>query len=217
MGVVTRRGTVARIIPLATVLLALFWSADAQGHGGVEMDKDVCILRLGSYRFHFTGYQPTSSGNREFCEDIPKTGDTIIVLDAFDPVLREYEVDFRLVENWTGRGNLVTFADLGSEQQWEKHTLLYIPPRRYETGSILIRYRFDRPGRYIGIVLARRQGRVELRSLFPFSVGIPWWRSYAVLAAVVVALGGGVIWFIMYQRKVRRQKEAVLQLLKGEV
>jgi hypothetical protein len=176
------------------------------------MEADWCILRLGDYRAHFTGYQPAESGSREFCEDIPKAGDAIIVLDFFERELRDYEVDFRLVENWTGLGNSVAFANLGSDEEIEKHTLLYLAPQQYETGTMTIRYHFDRPGRYIGIVTARRQGQVELRSLFPFSVGVFRWQPYALAAVVLVMVGGGVSWLAMRRRVARRRRAEVARL-----
>jgi len=37
---------------------------------------------------HFAGYQPDSSRS-EFCEDIPRVGRTVIVLDFIDDALRD--------------------------------------------------------------------------------------------------------------------------------
>ena len=55
--------------------------SNAFGGGGVVLSKDTCIITIGFYDAHFTAYQPETSGNEEFCEDLPDDGQTIFVLD----------------------------------------------------------------------------------------------------------------------------------------
>ncbi|MGH8646514.1 MAG: hypothetical protein ACREX4_19470 [Gammaproteobacteria bacterium] len=54
---------------------------NAFAHGGVSIEADKWVLKIGKYLMHFTGYQPENSGGEEFCEDIPSTGHAIIVMD----------------------------------------------------------------------------------------------------------------------------------------
>ena len=54
--------------------LLLLLSNIAVGHGALSGDEDTCVLSVGPYRMHFSGYQPSGSGSDEFCEDIPATG-----------------------------------------------------------------------------------------------------------------------------------------------
>ena len=51
---------------LYVVLLAVGvpFSAQAQ-HGGHELEKNFCILQVGPYGMHLTGYQPDNSNNNE--------------------------------------------------------------------------------------------------------------------------------------------------------
>ena len=53
------------------------------------LSKDVCIVTIGFYTTHFTGYQPQSQGNTEFCGTFPDGGETIMVLDYLHNSLSE--------------------------------------------------------------------------------------------------------------------------------
>ena len=80
--------------------LALGVSTLAAAHGGLSMDEDYCKLRVGQYVMHFVGYQPDSaSGPKEFCEDIPETGRTIVVLDYVDDALRDLPTEVRIIRD----------------------------------------------------------------------------------------------------------------------
>ena len=63
-------------IPLST--------AQVQAHGGLSLADDICKLTIGPYTMHFTGYQPESTQEKEFCEDIPATGRTVVALDYIE-------------------------------------------------------------------------------------------------------------------------------------
>ena len=56
---------------LSSALLAVA-AASAWAHGGVGIEDDKCILRIGSDRAHFAGYQPEHRASQEFCEDFPE-------------------------------------------------------------------------------------------------------------------------------------------------
>ena len=73
-------------IGLCVLMLAIgtpFFSTQAQAHGGLALAEDMCRLTIGPYNMHFTGYQPDNTRNKEFCEDIPATGRTVVVLDIY--------------------------------------------------------------------------------------------------------------------------------------
>ena len=59
---------------------SMLLTAQVQAHGGLALAEDMCVLTVGPYRMHFTGYQPLSQ-EEEFCEDIPEVGKTVIALD----------------------------------------------------------------------------------------------------------------------------------------
>jgi hypothetical protein len=145
-------------------------------HGGVSMENDVCKLRVGPYMMHFTGYQPKTSPELEFCEDIPGTGPTIIVLDYIDSSLRDLPVEARIIR------------DTGSEADLESITVYHKPAALYPRGSVVLEHTFDEPGRFVGLVTVGDQV-----SRFPFAVGTRGRRAmilYVAFGAVALAAGG---------------------------
>ena len=170
---------------LATIfvlsLCAGVLSPAAQAHGGLSMEKDLCKLRLGPYSMHFTGYQPELSGANEFCEDIPRTGQTVVALDAVDEALRDLPLEVRIIR------------DTGDESNLEAITVLHLPAKKYPAGTVSFEHRFDEPGKFIGLVMGGEKH--ELMSRFPFSVAAgkasrePWlWGIGIVLAGVLLYL-----------------------------
>lgn len=181
---------------------------EALAHGGVSMEDDRCILKVGPYRAHFAGYLPEERASNEFCEDIPVTGKAIIVIDVVDTVLREMELDVRILRDVNDVGNNATFDDLGSAGDIENATLLYEPGQIYPSGSVAVRYRFAEEGRYIGLVTARKPDSDEvLRSVFPFSVGAGNTMKYIQWVLGILALGVGLYVFSDYWTR-RSQKPA---------
>lgn len=174
----------------------------ASSHGGLSMDEDMCKLRLGRFYMHFTGYQVRPGRpNQEFCEDIPGTGRTIIVMDAIDQQLRTMPV----------RVQIVTDPGRGSAGSVEKQvTVVDLPAKIYPSGSIPVEITFDQPGRFVGLVTAGENG--ELVSRFPFSVGIarPQYGFYALLASIVLG-GGTMLWFSTRRRARAMQAQSLGQ------
>ena len=74
---------------LAGLVLAIGipFSSQVQAHGGLSLADDVCKLTIGPYTMHFTGYQPEATQEKEFCEDIPATGRTVVALDYIEEAL----------------------------------------------------------------------------------------------------------------------------------
>jgi hypothetical protein len=155
----------------------------ANAHGGVSMEQDMCKLRIGPYAMHFTGYQPEATGTKEFCEDIPQLGDTIVALDAIDPQLREHPVEVRIIR------------DTGDEHDLEAITVLHMQPKVYPSGSVTIEHDFKKPGKFVGLVtISDTSGRYVSR--FPFSVARSW-KVYTpyLMGLLVVVAGGALYWY----------------------
>jgi hypothetical protein len=168
---------------LCILLLAIGapFSTGAHAHGGLALAEDMCRLTIGPYNMHFTGYQPDNTRNKEFCEDIPATGRTVVVLDYMDDALRPLPTEVRVIR------------DTGSEQDIQAITVLHLPPKVYPNGTVNFEYNFAQPGKYVGLVTVG--GPKEHISRFPFSVGeAKMWvpPSYLLMAfagaAVVVVL-----------------------------
>ena len=166
------------VVALAACLLL---APPTFAHGGLSMEKDLCKLRLGPYAMHFTGYQPEVSGANEFCEDIPRTGHTVVALDAVDEALRDLPLEVRIIR------------DTGDESNLDAITVLHLPAKVYPAGTVSFEHRFDEPGKFVGLVSGG--AKHELMSRFPFSVAAgksarePWlWAFGIVLAGVLLYL-----------------------------
>ncbi len=172
-----------RPIGLCVLMLAIgmpFFSTQAQAHGGLALAEDMCRLTIGPYNMHFTGYQPDNTRNKEFCEDIPATGRTVVVLDYMEDALRPLPTEVRIIK------------DTGSEQDIQAITVLHLPPKVYPAGSVNFEYNFDRPGKFVGLVTV---GDKHV-SRFPFSVGeTKIWLppSYMLIALAGVAVIGVIV------------------------
>ena len=164
----------------------------AQAHGGVSFEKDVCVLQIGNYRMHFTGYLPKANRSEEFCEDIPGTGQAFIVFDMIDEALRDMQIEIRLLEDTGTKGVNTTYADLGSRTDIEQNTIVSLPYVRYPRGTVVIEHMFLESGKYIGMVEVQVPGKNEpIVSVFPFSVGVSsiweYWPYALALGVIVVA------------------------------
>jgi len=177
----------------AWLAAALAGATGAMAHGGLSMDEDRCKLRVGRYVMHFVGYQPDSaSGPREFCEDIPETGRTIVVLDYLNDELRDLPTEVRIIK------------DTGSPARLEDITVLHIPPKLYPSGSLNFELNFQQPGKFVGLVTVGGADKVVSR--FPFSVGrTTSWLTMAIAAMLMVVAA-----VLLYRFGVHRRNKATL-------
>jgi hypothetical protein len=155
-------------------LASIAAAGEVAAHGGLSMDKDYCKLRIGPYLMHFTGYQPQGDYSKEFCEDIPSIGPTIIVLDFVDDRLRDLVTEVRIVRD-------------GGEPDLDRATVFRLPPKVYSTGSLSFDYTFVDAGNYVGLVTVG-DGDRRMLARFPFSVGASRWLRYAAAALAVMLL-----------------------------
>ncbi len=100
----------------ATVLLlvaALYHPGIAAAHGDTEMDQDPCVRQAGGSLVHFSAYQPQYELQGQYCTDIPKTGETFLVVDLLDPELRNEPVGMRVMKGaWSNEAEGQIVADV---------------------------------------------------------------------------------------------------------
>ena len=70
----------------------------AAAHGTASGEDDPCLRRVGEKVVHFNAYQPQYQLKDQYCTDIPKEGDTVLVVDLVDPALRNELVGMRVVK-----------------------------------------------------------------------------------------------------------------------
>lgn len=180
-------------LPLFAAVLGLLAATHVQAHGGLSADKDLCKLRVGRYNMHFVGYQPGLTGAKEFCEDIPATGPTTVVMDAIDGELREMPIEVRIV------------PDTGDGRDRDAPPVIHLPPKVYPGGSVSFEYTFDKPAKFVGYVIGGERGEHVAR--FPFSVGASKgpWGTWLTVAGF---LAGAVMLFLYTVRAGRRRAAA---------
>ena len=176
-------------------------STQAHAHGGLSMAEDMCKLTVGPYMMHFTGYQPSKTQETQFCEDIPATGHTVVVLDYIEVVegsgeniqaLRSLPTEVRIIR------------DTGSEQDLEAITVLHMPAQVYPKGSVDLEYTFEKPGKFVGLVTVGDKQQDVGR--FPFSVGesgmISHSMHYIMIVVPLAAIAGiAAIFFFLRDRR----------------
>jgi hypothetical protein len=181
---------------LATVLL----TSAAYAHGGVGMQDNRCVLRIGPDLMFFTGYQPQNSRD-EFCDDIPSIGQTVVALDMQDTELRNMLTEIRLIKDdgtHTRMNGLpvLTDSELASKEVLDAVTISYLPPKKYPTGTLTFEHTFPETGKFIGIVSVQNAHGQTYVSQFPFSVGQPVGRNLVLYGMILAGLIAGVygIW-----------------------
>jgi hypothetical protein len=166
------------IARLILIIAILGWVCRASAGGGMILSKDACIVTIGFYTAHFTGYQPNTSGNTEFCGAFPDVGETIMVLDYLHDSLSDVPVDFRIIQDVLGKGDFIQPDDLDAIEDMDALTVFYQPPIVKANATLNINYVFESKGDYIGIVTAGHPTNDNIyMSVFPFTVGvtqIPW-------------------------------------------
>ena len=174
---------------------SMLLTAQVQAHGGLALAEDMCVLTVGPYRMHFTGYQPLSQ-EEEFCEDIPEVGKTVIALDYIQEELRPLKTEVRIIR------------DTGSEENLDAITVFHLPPKVYPTASITVDHTFPEKGKFVGLVTVTG-GAQDYVSRFPFSVGEgrPTPKS-AIIAPVVLVIAMGAFFYMRSRRKIDNQGAA---------
>jgi hypothetical protein len=90
---------VAQAGSMLLILVAALYSPDvAVAHGIASGEDDPCLRRVGERVVHFSAYQPQYQLRDQYCTDIPKEGDTFLVVDLVDPALRNEPVGMRVMK-----------------------------------------------------------------------------------------------------------------------
>lgn len=175
-------------------LLLLLCAARVWAAGAVVGEPGSCIIEIGIYSAHFTIYQPDSSGNEEFCEDLPKLGNTLFVLDYLHTGLKDVPLDFRIIKDVEGWGIFARWDNISSIDDIDAHTVFYQPPTRQPQDSMTVEHNFLEAGGYIGIITAEHPSKpISYHAVFPFQVGrfnfTPW-----LLLAIFPGAAGYYLW-----------------------
>jgi hypothetical protein len=133
---------------MALILLAaLDHSGVASAHGTTSGEDDPCLRRVGERVVHFSAYQPQYELKGQYCTDIPKEGDTFLVVDLVDPSLRNELIGMRVM-----KGN-------GSKES-EDQIVADIRPSTHPDGVLRGEVRLDE-GLYTVTISAEKQNLLK--------------------------------------------------------
>ena len=158
---------------LSLLLLISFLSSRlAFSHGGVAFEEDLCVINIEFLQAHFTVYQSETSGNEEYCENIPDVTRSVFVMEYLHDMLLEMPVDFRIIRDVNNVGKYATWEDIQSIDDIEAVTAFYEAPHIEPGGFYRTSYEFEERGTYIGIVTAQHPTEDKFyNAVFYFRVG----------------------------------------------
>jgi hypothetical protein len=173
-----------RISWLWTVLSALFlsfsFSAPSYCHRGALDEADICRIKVGTEKIHFTAYMPTVTQDQGFCRFIPSVGMTNLIFDYEGKKLRDVSIEFEVTKEPEGT------------------RVLYLEPQKTKTGTVKADIDFSKygAGDYLAHVTIVHDGE-KLDTHLPFVVGteeakIHWGRYLFSFLLVVVLVVSGI-------------------------
>ena len=136
----------------ALILIAALYAGNAAAHGRESMEEDSCVRRIGENMVHLSAYQPQFDTSAQYCTEIPKVGDTYLVVDLIDPAMREMPIGMRVIK--------------GTNLE-EDETVSYVRPSYHPDGVIRGETSLDQ-GLYTVIITA--EGLPPLRYQYPLRV-----------------------------------------------
>lgn len=172
----------------------------ALGRGALSMESEGCVLKIGPYKLHFTGYAPETKPSQDFCEDIPDAGKTIIAFNQVEKALRRMSMGMRIIRDDKHLGANARYEQLGDQKDIEASTLLYKAPEVYPRGNVTVDLNLDK-GNYIGVVtLSDPETNQQFASVFPLGVGFgeeKQNRAFFSMAFLALIGVGGAVWFLV--------------------
>jgi len=143
----TAKTKLTKLISVAVIvmMIAVFQTGNAYGHGTEPLEEDNCSRRSGEYLVHLSAYQPQNDIAGHYCADIPVAGSTLLVIDLVDPPLREIPIGVKLLKGHSEEGDVIAelrpaiYVDgvINTQQELEegRHLLVItgdgMPPLKY--------------------------------------------------------------------------------------
>ena len=167
---------------------------NANGHGSLAPEDDICVLSVGFMKAHFKIFLPRTHQREEFCEDLPQAAETLFVLEYGHDSLDEMLIDFRIIHEVTGKEQFTRAEDIAGIEDLDLVTVFHHPPA-LEPDVLAVVHHFDEPGWYVGIVSAAPVGQDKLyMAVFPFEVGFTGY-GYWPLVALTLSIMLLLLWY----------------------
>ena len=174
------RQMMMRPVFAAFILITALHAGAAGAHGKESLEEDSCVRRIGENMVHLSAYQPQYDIGGQYCTEIPKGGDTYLVVDLIDPAMREMPIGMRVIK--------------GTNES-EDETVSLVRPAYHPDGVVRGETNLDQ-GLYTVIITA--EGLPPLRYQYPLRVQMV---NYANIfrTAVVPLIGLLLLALLIYK------------------
>ena len=165
----TSRANLLFVAILATTGCMLSTAAWAHRGGG---PNDPCERRLGTSLVHLTLYQPNFDPDAEYCNEVPREGKTVMVVDIEGDRLRQAPIALEMI----------------ASDESGPRKILSIPPRIYRRGVADAEVTLDSGSNYTArVVLLDAANLTAIPLTFPIRVGA-WYRPIILPALIILAV-----------------------------
>lgn len=187
---------------LPSILLAIavgwLWQGVASAHrfGG---PNDPCERKIGNSLIHITFYQPQFDPDAEYCDQIPRAGNTVLVVDVLGDDLRRLPLGVKV---------------LAKASPEPRRTVFSLPPKVYRRGVADAQVFLDDNSAYVTRISFGEGAEQQVLS-FPVRVAA-WYRPLIkpvlILLAVFVLIAISIIRYFMTSA----HDEPILELVDGK-
>ena len=133
--------------------------------------NDPCERKLGTSLIHITLYQPQFDPDAEYCDQVPRAGNTVLVVDVLGDELRQLPLGLRI---------------LATRKARPQRTVLSIPPKIYRRGVADAQVMLSGGGAYVTQITLGEGAAQQILS-FPIRVAA-WYRPLIVPFLIVLAV-----------------------------
>lgn len=201
-----RHASSLRLLRCGLALCLALTQQTAFAHGGVVLEADLCVIKIGYLKAHFKIYLPRTRQHEEFCEDLPEAGEGVFVMEYLHSSLGEMPIEFRIIKNVTGQGRFTNSQDVARIDDIEKATVLFHAPR-VQPDVFTVLHHFDDPGEYVGIVTIRQSDtNTVYTAVFPFQVGFTGFGYWPLFAALAILLHVNYLWMSGWFSRRRKKR-----------
>jgi len=135
--------------------------------------NDPCRKQIGASLLHMTLYQPQFDPDAEYCEELPRAGKAVLVVDVTPGELRQAPISVEVVS---------------TDQSGQSQTILLLPSNVYERGVVDSEVLFKDGNDYVvrvGVEVG--EGKEPQQFAFPVQIAA-WYRAMIKPMLMVVGL-----------------------------
>ena len=170
----TGRGGIALVV-IGAVLLLSGMPAEAHRDRG---PNDACRREIGTSLLHITLYQTQFDPVAEYCEEVPRAGRALMVVDVTPGQLREVPLGLEII---------------ATTESGQSQAVVSLPPRIYERGVVNTEVVFAKDKEYVARVMVElEEGQTPQLLAFPIQVAA-WYKAMMVPGLIIGGVLAGVV------------------------